>query len=429
MSLLLRNFYILDGSMERARRADVLIEGEKIAKIGSPWSLESTGGEEEDGKGAKLLLPGFFNAHGHAAMTLLRGLGEERPLMEWLSQKIWPIEAFLTPEVVYAGTMQAIAEMASTGTTGYADMYYFADYMAKAVNDTGMRASVGVGVKRDTPEHFRDSVFCSYEPFSGPKIINSLDPHAPYTVPFEFICQAAEEAAKRGLPLQMHFLEAPWERGNMFDTLKMTPVEYLEKSGLAKVPHLVLAHCVQIGEEEIEFFASHPNITPVHCPASNLKLGSGFAPVPQLIAKGAHVALGTDGAASNNQLDMWSELRLASLIHKGFHQDPMLLTASQLLDMATYQGARAFGFDTTGRICEGWTADLSVVDLSSPHYLGADEENMATYVVYAGSSADVLGTMSGGQWIVKDRQFLPCPLAKIAAESKKSRNWLISQHS
>lgn len=426
MNLLLRNFYILDGSMERAVRADVLVEGETISRIAPPETLSGAECEVVDGRGERLILPGFFNAHCHAAMTLLRGLGEERPLMEWLEQKIWPLEEHLSGDVVYAGAMQAIAEMACGGVTGFTDMYYQMEHVARAVVETGVRCSVSVGVVRD-PKKFHASLYRDFAPLSGPKIINCIDPHAPYTMPFDFVCEAAEEAARLGLPLQTHFLEAPWERGYITDTLKMSPVEYLEKSGLSKVPHLVLAHGVQFAADELEYLGAHDNITVVHCPASNLKLGSGVALIPEMLAAGVHVALGTDGAASNNRLDMWNEMRLASLIHKGVRHDPLSLTARGLITMATSEGARAFGYENVGMIREGWAADLTLVDLSGAHYVGADEDNMAAYIVYAGSSADVTDVFCGGSPIVRSREFLPRPVRDIIAESLKQRAWLIAQ--
>ncbi len=426
MKRLLRNFYILDGSMDRAARADLLIDGESIEKIASPKTLNGSDCEVIDGKGEKLVLPGFFNAHCHAAMTLLRGLGEERPLMEWLEQKIWPLEENLTDEVVYAGAMQAIAEMSLCGVTGFTDMYYHMDQVARAVNETELRCSVSVGVVRD-PEKFKDSLYRDFSPLEGPKIINCIDPHAPYTVPYDLMCACAAEATRRGLPLQTHFLEAPWERGYITDTLKMTPLEYLEKTGLASVPHLVLAHGAQFTEDELGYLADHQNITVVHCPAANLKLASGVALIPEMLKAGARVALGTDGPASNNRLDLWGELRLASLIHKGVRHDPMALTAKELINMATYEGARAFGYEKVGMIREGWAADLTLVDLTRPHYTGIDEENMAAFVVYAGSSADVTDVFCSGNPIVEDGKFLPRELGKITAESKKQRDWLIDQ--
>jgi len=424
ISVLLRDVYLLDGEMERALHADLLVQDERIAQIAAPRSIDADGRDVIDGYGGLLVMPGFFNAHCHAAMTLLRGLGEERPLMEWLEGKIWPVEARLDGEIVYAGTMQAICEMALGGTTGFGDMYYFMDQVARAVNETKIRCSVGVGVVRD-PAVFKKTLYRDYADVAGPRIINSIDPHAPYTVSLDYVSEAAAEAVRRGLPLQTHFLEAEWERGYITDTLKMTPVEYLEKTGLAKVPHLVLAHGVQFKEDELEYLAAHPNITVVHCPASNLKLGSGVALLPRMLAAGVKVALGTDGAASNNRLDMWGEIRLSSLVHKGVGHDPLAVTSKQIIKCATLGGASAFGFENVGLLRESWQADLNVVDLNSPHYLGADEENMSSYVVYAGSSADVRHVMCGGDWLVRDRKFVPRPIDQVMANSRRQRNRLL----
>lgn len=425
MNILFKNVLSLDGSMDKAQRSDILVAGETITKIAAPNTIGSEGCEVIDGKGQLLVMPGFFNAHSHAAMTLLRGLGEERPLMEWLEQRIWPVEEHLDGDIVYAGCMQAIYEMCLCGVTGFGDMYYYSERLAEAVNKTGIRCSVGVGVVRD-PDKFEKTLYRDYTPMSGPRIINSIDPHAPYTVCPEFMAKAAAEAVKRNLPLQTHFLEAGWERGYIISNLKMKPTEYLDKTGLAKVPHLVLAHGVQFKPEELEYLAGHPNITVVHCPASNLKLGSGVALLPEMMTAGVHVALGTDGAASNNRLDLWDEIRLASLIHKGVRKDPLALTSKQLINCATYEGARAFGYDKVGYLREGWAADLIGIDLDKPHYLGADEENMSSYIVYAGSSADVKCSMCAGTWLVKDGKFAYCSSSEIIENSSKMRARLLS---
>lgn len=426
MKKLLRDVYILDGSMDRAQRCDLLIDGESIGLKAAPRSLSGETCEVFDGKGEALVLPGFFNAHCHAAMALLRGLGEERPLMEWLQEKIWPLEEHLTGDVVYAGTLQAVFEMAVSGVTGFADMYYRTEQVARVAGETGIRCVVPLGVVRD-PERFKKSLYRDYAPLRAPHGLICIDPHAPYTVPFQFMAETAEEALRQGVPLQTHFLEAPWERSYFSDTLKMTPVEYLEKTGLSKVPHLVLAHGVQLLPEEIEYLASHDNITVVHCPASNMKLGSGSAPVPEMVKSGVHVALGTDGAASNNRLDLWGEMRLAALIHKGVRHDPLALTAKELLNMATFEGARAFGFEKVGRIRPGWAADLTVASIDGARYVGADEDNMAAYVVYAGGSEDVTGVLCSGSWIVREKKFLPFPEKDLVEQARRQRNRLVSQ--
>ena len=404
MSVLFRDVWLLDGSMEKACRADLLVQGEQIARIAAPRALSGEGVEVIDGSAELLVMPGFFNAHCHAAMTLLRGLGEERPLMEWLEQRIWPVEAHLDGDIVYAGTVQAVCEMALGGTTGFADMYYFMDQVARTVNELKVRCSVGVGVVRD-PAVFYKTLYRDYSDVAGPRIINSIDPHAPYTVSFDFVSQAAAEAVKRELPLQTHFLEAEWERGYITDTLKMTPVEYLEKTGLSKVPHLVLAHGVQFKEDELEYLAAHPNITVVHCPASNLKLGSGVADVPALIREGVAVALGTDGPASNNTLNLFGEMHLLSMSQKGAEKDALAMTAEETLRCAVENGYAALGMEEThGAVETGRTADLILIDEKSPNLRPVYDRKKA--LVYSASGYEVSDVIIDGKLVMKDRNFV-----------------------
>ncbi len=427
MALVLRDFYVLDGFRDRAQRADLLIQRGEIAEIAPPCSLEvPIQGERVDGKGQKLLLPGFVNAHCHAAMTLLRGLGEERPLMEWLEGTIWPLEAKLTASQVYDGTAVAALEMIAGGVSCFADMYYHMASVAAVVNRLGCRGAIAIGVVSRDPELLRSSLYRDYSDTQGPLIVNNLDPHAPYTVGLEAMKEIAASAKERGLPLQFHFLEAAWERDYIERTFGLSPLQYLEETGLLELDHLVLAHGVHLLPQEFQALA-RPNVTVVHCPSSNLKLGDGVADLPAMLESGMSVALGTDGAASNNRLDLWAEMRLAALLHKGIRQDSTAVKAQEALRCATYQGAQALGFQKVGKIQPGWAADLSVVDLRGPHYLGVDEDNMAGYLVYAGSSADVESLLCQGRWIYRDRQLLRAPASEIMDRAAASRRELLSR--
>jgi 5-methylthioadenosine/S-adenosylhomocysteine deaminase len=231
-----------------------------------------------------------------------------------------------------------------------------------------------------------------------------LGPHAPYTVPPAAMRKICEAAAKRSLGVHFHFLEAEWELSYLRDELKMSVGEYLESSGLLDVPYAILAHCVWL-DPEVVGAADFSRITIAHNPNSNLKLGSGVMDLTGLAARTGKIALGTDGAASNNRLDMWGEMRCAALLHKGIQKDPTALSARDALRMATYEGAAGLGFEKNGLLREGWAADLVLVDLDGPHYLGIDEDNAALFIVYAGSSADVRGTMVAGRWVYRDGQF------------------------
>lgn len=421
-----RDVVVWDAERSSAERCDILVEGDKISSILPVGTLKP--GYAYEGKGNTALLPGFVNAHGHTAMTLLRGLGEELPLMEWLQKRIWPVENNLDGNLVKTGTTLGIMEMLSTGTTCFADMYFFMDSVAEAALETGMRCGLSRGIVGDSDgSKLRENLKFARD-FNGKDgLINvQLGPHAPYTVPFELMKQIAEEAKESGLGVQLHWLEAASEWSISGFEGKMTPEQYLSDTGMIDVPNLLLAHCVWVNKESAEFYAKD-NVTIAHNPKSNLKLGSGTAPVPAFLKAGASVALGTDGAASNNRLDIWDELRFAALIHKGVNNDPTLISSSEVLKMATVNGARALGFNDTGLIKEGYKADMVLIDLDKPHYVGWDLENLAGYLVYAGSSSDVKATVVAGKMLYKDGLFTGIDKDQVIAESKAARCKLIGR--
>lgn len=422
-TILFRNVVLLDGSMERARAADISVEGGRIASVAEAGDLIATG-DVFDGRGRTALIPGFANAHTHSAMTLLRGLGEESPLLEWLKERIWPIEARLTQEAVRWGTLQAIVEMAATGTTAFGDMYFFMDDVARAAAETGMRSGlcrglVGIDEAKvaeglalaETWDRFEDR--CRVQ----------IGPHAPYTVDPEGLKKLAALASERGLGIHLHWLETAWEVDHIRKELKREPLELLEETGLLDVPHLSLAHGVWIDEGDMKALARE-NVTVIHNPSSNMKLGSGIAPVTALVEAGVSVALGTDGAASNNRLDLWQEMRTAALLAKVARHDPTVLPARKILEMATVAGARSLGFDDVGLVRKGWQADFVLVDLDKPHYTGWDRENLVLFLVYAGASSDVIGTVVQGRWIWREGTF-SFDDEKIRTEAKEWRRKLI----
>jgi 5-methylthioadenosine/S-adenosylhomocysteine deaminase len=231
-------------------------------------------------------------------------------------------------------------------------------------------------------------------------------------------------AKERGLGIHLHYLETEWELGYLRDELKTTPEAYLKDTGLLDAPYAVLAHAVWL-KPELSESMDMTNVTLVHNPCSNLKLGSGVMPLNDWLERGVPVALGTDGASSNNRLDMWEEMRTAALLHKGVNRDPLCVTASEALRMATYEGARAFGFAQKGMIREGWMADLVLVDLDRPHYIGVNEENLAAYIVYAGSSADVRGTMVNGKWLYRNGDYPTLDREEIVQRAREAREAII----
>ena len=419
MATLFKDVYIQDGSRAKAERVHLLVSKGRIAEIIDASQTPPTADKVVSGRGHMAVIPGFVNAHTHAAMTLLRGLGEESPLMEWLQTKIWPVEEKLTPDYIYWGTLGAMLEMLATGTTCFADMYFEMERVADAVLGAGMKAALCRGITAGEPGKIERSLQNNLDlakTYHGREglITVQLGPHAPYTVPMESMKMITDAAKTNGLGVHFHFMETQGER----DNLGMSPAEYLNESGLLNAPYTVLAHAVYLPTNT----ELPDSVALVHNPCSNLQLGSGVMPLTEWLDKGANVALGTDGASSNNRLDMWEEMRTAALLHKGVNRDPVCVSALDVLRMATYEGARAFGFAQKGMIREGWYADLVLVNLDKPHYIGVNEENLAMYLVYAGSSADVAGTMINGKWVYRNGEYPTLDAEEIVLKAKEARN-------
>ena len=321
-------------------------------------------------------------------------------------------------------------EMLSTGTTCFADMYFFMDSVAEAVLAGGMRAGLSRGIvpSQDGGRERLDENLKLARDYDGANglIHVQLGPHAPYTVPTAFMTEIAAAAKENGLGVQLHWLETKSDWPLSEGSKTMNPEEFLEKTGLTGVKHLLLAHCVWMEKEKFPFYA-RPNITVAHNPKSNWKLGSGTAPVCAMAEAGIAVSLGTDGASSNNRLDMWDEMRFASLAQKGANLDPTLLSARDAFRMATVAGARALGFEKTGLLREGWTADFMLVDLDRPHYVGWDLKNLPGCIVYAGSSADVTATVVAGETLYENGSFTRLDKEKITAEANAARKRLTAR--
>ena len=422
MATLFKDVLITDGARDKAKRVHMLVSKGRIAEIIDADKTPPTADKIISGHGKTAVIPGFVNSHTHAAMTLLRGLGEEAPLMEWLQNKIWPVEDKLTPEYIYWGTLSAMLEMLSTGTTCFADMYFEMERVAEAVLSSGMRAALSRGITAGAPGKLEKSLQNNLdlaEKYHGREglITVQIGPHAPYTVPVDFMKVICEAAKSHGLGVHFHFMETEGEKNN----LGMSCEKYLEESGLLDVPYAALAHAVYL-DTEINL---PENFTLVHNPSSNLKLASGIMPLEKWLDKGASIALGTDGASSNNRLDIWEEMRTAALIHKGVTKDPLCVSAVEALRMATYEGAKAFGFSQKGMINEGWVADLVLINLDKPHYIGVNEENLAQYLVYAGSSADIAGTMINGKWLYRNGDYPTLDKEEILEKARDAREAIL----
>ena len=371
------------------------------------------------------LLPGLINAHGHAAMSLMRGLADDLPLMDWLTNYIWPTEQkFVNAEFVYDGSLLACAEMLRSGTTCFNDMYFFPEETARAAGQAGMRAVVGLIVinfpsawAQDADDYISKGIDLHDQLRNNPLISTAFAPHAPYTVadaPLERIRTLAEEL---DIPIHIHVHETAHEVDESEKELRMRPLERLEKLGLLN-PHLVSVHMTQLSDQEITHYASS-GAHVVHCPESNLKLASGFCPLHKLQQAGVNVALGTDGAASNNDLDMFSEMRTAALLAKAVANDASAVPAEAVLRMATINGARALGLEqVVGSLEAGKAADLIAVNLS-----GIESEplyNPISQLVYATGRDRVSDVWVAGKHLLKARELTTLDTQSIL---DKARQW------
>lgn len=405
MRILLKGFTILPAAGGPEEDLSLVIEGERIARIGS--SAELAGGPFDrviEGRG-KLVMPGLVNAHTHLAMVLFRGYADDLPLSTWLEEAIWPAERDLKPQEVYWASLLGIAELLRSGVTAFADMYLFMDEVARAVEESGIRAQLAYGlIAADRAEEERElakglELVDRWQGAAGGRLQVALGPHAPYTCGAGLWQRAAELAQERGLMLHTHLAETEDEVAESYKNHGKSPVEYLEGLGVLAAPVLA-AHCVHLSDKDIEILAEH-GVHVVHNPTSDMKLGSGIAPVERLLEAGVNVALGTDGAASNNDLDMWEELRLAALLAK-VGGDPTALPAPRALQLATVNGARALGLEETGELKEGMVADLIILDLDRPHLV--PQHDLAANLVYAAHASDVETVLVAGEILMENRE-------------------------
>jgi len=395
----------------------VAVRGNEIVAVGplDDIAAEYEAVEVVDCSG-KAVMPGLINAHTHVPMTLLRGLADDLRLDVWLMGYIMPVEReFVRPDYCWLGTRLACAEMIRTGTTCFADMYYYEEAVADATAHTGLRAICGQTILKfpsldalsydESLARTRDFI----QRWKGHRLITpSVAPHAPYTATPSMLKAAAALALEFDVPLQIHVAETAHEVEELRASVDMGAVGWIKKQNVLEA-RTIAAHCVHVNQDELTILR-HSNVGVVHNPTSNLKLSSGFAPVVQMLDIGLNVGIGTDGVASNNDLDMFEELRLAALLAKGVTLDPTALPARQALEMATVMGARALYLDQwIGSLGPGKRADLIVVDLDSVHNsppFRRSEQLIYSQLVYAAKGSDVRHTMCDGAWLMRDRVLL-----------------------
>ena len=367
-----------------------------------------------------IIMPGLINTHTHAPMTCFRGLADDLPLMTWLNDYIFPAEANLNPDMVYKGSLLACAEMIMSGTTCFCDMYIFEDFVAKAAKKAGIRALVGEGLfDFDSPnygplEKGFDYTKILAEKWKNDNLINiAVMPHSPYLCAPDLLKTALLISEQYQLPLVIHLSETKNEVSMIKEKYGATPVKHLENIG-ALSSSLVACHAVVLTQDDIPILQKY-NVKVSHNPQSNMKLASGIAPVPKLINSGIKVGLGTDGCASNNDLDMFSEMDSAAKLHKVKELDPTVLDAFTVLKMATINGAYVLGMEEKiGSIKRGKNADIIIVDINTPHL--TPMYNPYSHLVYSVKGSDVTTSIINGKIVMENRKLLTIDIEKIMAD-------------
>ncbi|WP_049924361.1 amidohydrolase [Halopiger djelfimassiliensis] len=387
-------------------RADVLIDQDagSILEIGP--SLAGDGDETLDASNS-LVTPGFVNGHCHVAMTLLRGYADDKPLDAWLREDIWPAEEELTAADVRAGAELGLLEMIKSGTTGFADMYFRVPEIAAAVEEAGLRARLGHGVVtvvKDDAGARSDmqtslEIAREYDGAADGRISTAFMPHSLTTVDEEYLEEFVPKAREAGVPIHYHANETADEVAPIVEEHDVRPLTYAAERGMLESEDFI-AHGVHVDEREIELLAE-TGTGVIHCPASNMKLASGMAPIQRMLEAGVTVGLGTDGAASNNDLSMLDEARDAAMLGKLAAEDASAVPAEAVVELLTSASADAIGLES-GRLEEGAPADLAVIDLEQPHL--TPRHDLVSHLAYAAAAADVRHTICDGRVLMRDRE-------------------------
>ncbi len=395
----------------------IRIRGGRIDDVSSEPLAPALEDEVVDA-GERLAVPGFVNAHTHLAMVLFRGLADDVPLEEWLERYVWPIERKLSPEDVYWCTLLALAEAIHGGTVAVADMYFHTDRVAQAVEESGVRGVLSYGMMaRSMAEggekelRTAERIAATWQGAAGGRISVAVSPHSTYTCGEDVWRAAKELAQERGLRIHTHVSESRHEVATVRAETGGSPPEYLQRLGVFEVPVLA-AHCVHVSDSDLDLLA-RGGVAVAHCPKSNAKLGSGVAPVAAMRARGIRVALGTDGAASNNRLDMIEELRAAWLLARGPSEDPLALSARDAVSMAIEEGRVGLGLPAA-RLRPGDAADVVLLRLDGVHTTPA-REGIST-IAFASQSSDVTDVLVAGQWLMREGRLLTIDEERVQSE-------------
>lgn len=416
MNILIENVKILtmaDG--EVIKNGNIYIEDRKIKKI-SKEKIGFSYDKKIDGENF-LAMPGFINAHTHVGMSLFRNYSDDVELMDWLNNKIWPLEDKLTEKDVYWASLLSQAEMIMTGTTTFADMYYYEDQTIKALEKSKMRAQISRGLTLED-ENFSKikeniDLYKRYENSQDGRVNIALGPHAVYTTDKNYLKEISKVSKKNNMPIHIHLSETKIENDDCIKRFGQSPTEVFEECGIFE-NKTIAAHGVHLSDRDLEILSKY-DVSVVHNPSSNLKLSSGFLDCTRVINKGINLAMGTDSSASNNNLSMLKEISIASLVSK--YKDPKNLRAYDVLKMATINGAKALGIDKkTGSLEEGKLADIILIDLNNPNH--TPQNNLISSLSYSTFDTDVSYVIINGELVYDNKKFVNLDIEEIMKNSK-----------
>lgn len=425
-NILIKNATIIS---EEIKKSSILIENDHILEISD--KLEQNDSDEVIDADGKFLTPGLVNTHTHLSMTLMRGLADDMPLDTWLNEHIWPVEAELNGEYCYAGALLACAEMIKSGTTCFNDMYFFMDHVAKAAEEAGIRGVLSHGMIDFGDEDKRKNEFKETKRIidkchntAQGRIKVAFGPHSPYTCSKELLEEVKKEANRSGLRIHIHVSETQKEVSDVIEAQGKRPFEYLSEIGFLG-EEVTAAHAVWLSDDEISIIKdSETKIS--HNPSSNMKLSSGIAPVSKLLKEDVCVGIGTDGPASNNNMDMLEEMKLTSLLQKVNTLDPTVLSAEEVYKMATINGAKTLGLENDiGSIEVGKKADLVLVNYKTPQL--TPFRNPISHLVYSATGGDVDTVICNGELLMKNKELLTIDESLVIEMAQNASEDLISK--
>lgn len=420
VDIIIENGFLLtmDPQRDDVHKGSVIIENGLISKVDDSSGLEAK--KVIDASGC-VVMPGLINTHGHLAMTLFRGMADDLPLKTWLEENIWPAEAKLTETDIYIGCLLGCIEMIRSGTTAFNDMFFSMNQTARAVEQSGLRASLCYGMldlgdMDKASLEFKKAVdfFEQWNQGADGRITVMYGPHAPYTCSTDFLLRIIDQSAADNAGIHIHIAETQFEVEQIMKRYGKSPVCYLDSLGLFERP-VVAAHCVWLDDKDIDIMAGK-QVNVSHNVVSNMKLASGISPVAAMLEKGVAVSLGTDGCASNNTLDMFEEMKTAALLQKVSMLDPTVLPAREVLKMATVNGARALGINS-GMIKEGCNADLILIDMEQAHLNPVYD--IPSHLVYSARAADVKTSIVAGKVLMEDRRLCTLSEADVKEQLRK----------